>query len=137
MTGPHPHAVPLTQDPLATERLIVDIVEKAALDHDACKELVDGLTGDQIVAMARAAHSFMPSLIEGGPRGEDAFMKLFTAALQGAATEWVTDYLVIQIQSPGMAEPRRVRIAIMPDEPRVRFAKSQPLGKRVTVKHGG
>lgn len=134
--SPH-HAVPLT-DPLETEKLIINIVEAAAVDRDRAREIVDALTGDQIVAIARAAQAFMPNIIAGGPRGESDFMKLLGAAMSGAAIEWCTDYLVTQIQAPGMAEPRRVRIIIVPEESRIRIggASRGPLGKR-NVKHGG
>lgn len=134
--GPHPHAVPLA-DPLETEKLIVKIVETASMSWEECKRTVDALTGDQIVAIARAAHAFMPSVVAGGPNGQDAFLKMLVAAMQGAASEWITDQLLTTIQTPGMTEPRSVRIVVVPDEMRVRFPKRQPLGRRGRAQHGG
>lgn len=136
MTGPHPHAVPLA-DPLVTERLIVSIVEAASLDLEKARGIVDALTGDQIVAIARAASAFMPPVLNGGPAGADAFTNLLVAAMQSAALEFVTDQLVVEIQPVGCDTPRRVRIVVVPDEMRIRFPKSQPLGRRSRVQHGG
>lgn len=136
MTGPHPHAVPLA-DPLETEKLIVSIVEASSLDLEKARGIVDALTGDQIVAIARAASAFMPPTVGGGPAGESAFLKLLVAAMHSAALEFVTDQLVAEIQPVGCDAPRRVRIIVVPDEMRIRFPKSQPLGRRSRVQHGG
>lgn len=123
---------------METEELALRITEVAARDVEETRALVEAVTNDQIVALARGLCAFMPAKVSTGPQGVEVFMKLLTAAMQSAAVELELTQLAVQIHPVGMKEPTRVRVCVIPEELTFRTAKSQPIGgDRIKVRHGG